>query len=129
MGLDIDPQLAFENASRIAATARENRNTVRMDMEQSCFVDPTLAIYRRLRERYDNVGFVLQSYLYRSRDDLLSTLPLEPNLRIVKGAYLEPPSVAYPKKADVDRNYIELHGAGALTRRLHGDRDARSQNR
>jgi proline dehydrogenase len=108
VGLDIDPELAFDNAARIAATAQENRNTVRMDMEQSCFVDPTLAIYRRLGERYDNVGFVLQSYLYRSSDDLVAALPLEPNLRIVKGAYLEPPSVAYPKKADVDRNYVEL---------------------
>lgn len=108
VGLDIDPELAFENASRIAAAAREGGNTIRMDMEQSRFVDSTIAIYRRLRDRFDNVGFVLQSYLYRSRDDLLAALPLEPNLRIVKGAYLEPPSVAFPKKADVDRNYVEL---------------------
>jgi proline dehydrogenase len=108
VGLDIDPELAFENAARIAAAARDGGNTVRMDMEQSHCVDPTLAIYRRLRERFDNIGFVLQSYLYRSREDLLAVLPLEPNLRIVKGAYLEPPSIAYPKKSDVDRNYIEL---------------------
>ncbi|MBV8498476.1 MAG: proline dehydrogenase family protein [Candidatus Eremiobacteraeota bacterium] len=108
VGLDIDPELAFENASRIAAAARDGGATIRMDMEQSRCVDPTLAIYRRLRETFDNVGFVLQSYLYRSRDDLLAALPLEPNLRIVKGAYLEPPSIAYAKKSDVDRNYVEL---------------------
>jgi proline dehydrogenase len=108
VGLDVDPELAFENASRIAAAALGGGNTIRMDMEQSRCVDPTIAVYRRLRERFDNVGFVLQSYLYRSREDLLAALPLEPNLRIVKGAYLEPPSIAYPKKSDVDRNYIEL---------------------
>jgi proline dehydrogenase len=108
VGLDIDPELAFENAARIATAAQENRNTVRMDMEQSRYVDPTLEIYRRLRERHDNAGFVLQSYLYRSHADLTAMLPLEPNVRIVKGAYLEPASVAYPHKADVDRNYLEL---------------------
>jgi proline dehydrogenase len=108
VGLDIDPELAFENAARIATAAQENGNTVRMDMEQSRYVDATLSIYRRLRERFDNVGFVLQSYLYRSRADLAAALPLNPNVRIVKGAYLEPASVSYPHKADVDRNYLEL---------------------
>jgi len=108
VGLDIDPELAFENAAGIALAAQENGNTVRMDMEQSRYVDATLSIYGRLRERFDNVGFVLQSYLYRSRADLAAMLPLEPNVRIVKGAYLEPASVAYPQKADVDRSYVEL---------------------
>jgi proline dehydrogenase len=108
VGLDIDPELAFENASRIAATALECGNTVRTDMEQSRYVDATLAIHRRLRERYANVGFVLQSYLYRSRADLESMLPLAPNVRIVKGAYLEHPDVAYPRKRDVDSSYVQL---------------------
>jgi proline dehydrogenase len=108
VGLDIDPDLAFENADRIAASAAAHGNTVRMDMEQSRYVDATLRIYRRLRERYDGVGFVLQSYLYRSVADLRAMLPLRPNVRIVKGAYLEPPDVAYPQKSDVDRNYLEL---------------------
>jgi proline dehydrogenase len=108
VGLDIDSQLAFENASRIAAAASEGGRTVRMDMEQSRYVEPTLAIYRRLRERHDNVGFVLQSYLYRSENDLQAMLPLAPNVRIVKGAYLEPPDVAYPRKDDVDANYLKL---------------------
>jgi proline dehydrogenase len=108
VGLDIDPELAFENASRIAEAARESGKTVRMDMEQSRYVDRTLTIYRRLRERYDNVGFVLQSYLYRSGADLAEMLPLAPNVRIVKGAYLEPPGVAYPRKREVDENYRKL---------------------
>jgi proline dehydrogenase len=108
VGLDIDPELAFQNASRIADAARQHGNSMRTDMEQSRYVDATLAIHRRLRERYDNVGFVLQSYLYRSEADLRAMLPLGPNVRIVKGAYLEPASEAYANKSDVDRNYLQL---------------------
>jgi proline dehydrogenase len=108
VGLDIDAELAFENASRIADAAAASGKTVRMDMEQSRYVDPTLSIYRWLRERHDNVGFVLQSYLYRSAGDLTAALALAPNVRIVKGAYLESPDVAYPRKHDVDENYLKL---------------------
>jgi proline dehydrogenase len=82
-------------------------------MEQSQYVDATLRIYRRLREAgLDRVGTVLQSYLYRTPGDLEALLPLEPNLRIVKGAYLEPEAVAYPRKEDVDASY------GALLERM-----------
>jgi proline dehydrogenase len=78
-------------------------------MEQSQFVDATLRIYRRLRdEGFDNVGTVLQAYLYRTPADIESLLPLAPNLRLVKGAYLETPDVAYPRKADVDAAYARL---------------------
>ena len=78
-------------------------------MEESARVEPTLRIYRRLREAgHDNVGAVLQSYLYRSEADLAALLPLAPNLRLVKGAYLEPPEVAYPEKSDVDAAYVRL---------------------
>ncbi|MBV8636639.1 MAG: proline dehydrogenase family protein [Candidatus Eremiobacteraeota bacterium] len=108
VGLDIDPNLAYENAARIAQTARDGGNTMRLDMEQSRYVDATLATYRRLCGRFDNVGFVMQSYLYRSVDDLTSMLPLQPNVRLVKGAYLEPPDVAYSSKSDVDANYMRL---------------------
>ncbi len=108
VGLDIDSELAYENAARIAQTARDGGNTMRLDMEQSRYVDASLAMYRRLRERFDNVGFVLQSYLYRSADDLTAMLPLHPNVRLVKGAYLEPPDVAYSSKAEVDANYLRL---------------------
>jgi proline dehydrogenase len=108
VGLDIDPELAFENASRIAQTAQETGNSMRLDMEQSRYVDATLAIHRRLRERFGCVGFVLQSYLRRSMDYLREALPMQPNVRLVKGAYLEPPEIAFPAKADVDRNYVAL---------------------
>jgi len=106
LGLDIDPELAYENAARVAQTAAETQQTMRLDMEQSRYVDPTLAMYRRLRERFTNVGCVLQSYLFRSEDDL-RTLS-SPNVRIVKGAYLEPPEIAYPRKSDVDEAYVRL---------------------
>jgi proline dehydrogenase len=78
-------------------------------MEQSEHVDATLRIYERLRGAgHENVGTVLQSYLYRSPSDLERLLPLRPNLRIVKGAYLEPAAIAYPEKRDVDGAYLAL---------------------
>jgi proline dehydrogenase len=109
LGLDVDEELGYENVARVVQRAAELGTFIRIDMEYSALVDPTLRIYRRLREAgLDNVGAVLQSYLYRTPDDLESLLPLAPNLRIVKGAYLEPESVAYPKKADVDAAYLRL---------------------
>ena len=108
VGLDLDPQLAYDNAARIAETALQTGNTMRMDMEQSRYVDATLATYRRLRERYANVGLVLQSCLRRSGADLSALLPLRPNVRVVKGAYLETPAIAYPRKRDVDAGYLRL---------------------
>ena len=105
LGLDIDEELAYENVRRVAGRG----SFIRIDMEQSAYVDATLRIYRRLREDgLDNVGTVLQAYLYRTEDDLASLLPLRPNLRLVKGAYLEPTEVAYPQKADVDAAYVRL---------------------
>jgi proline dehydrogenase len=109
LGVDIDEELACVNVKRVVERAAELGNFIRIDMEYSALVDPTLRIYRRLRESgLDNVGTVLQSYLYRTHDDLESLLPLAPNLRLVKGAYLEPESVAYPKKEDVDASYLRL---------------------
>jgi proline dehydrogenase len=108
VGLDIDPELALDNAAGIAESARRTGNTVRLDMEQSAYVDATLATYRRLRERLENIGFVLQSYLFRSRSDLEAMLPLRPNVRLVKGAYLEPAAIAFARKHDVDANYLRL---------------------
>jgi proline dehydrogenase len=105
LGLDIDEDLAYENVRRVV----QRGSFIRIDMEQSAYVDATLRIYRRLREDgFANVGTVLQSYLYRTEEDLRSLLPLDPNLRLVKGAYLEPPNVAFPQKADVDAAYVRL---------------------
>jgi len=128
LGLDIDEELAFENVKRVVERAAELDNFVRIDMEYSGLVDATLRTYRRLREAgLDNVGTVLQSYLYRTPEDLESLLPLEPNLRLVKGAYLEPESVAYPKKPDVDAAYLRLverslQGGGYTAVATHDER-------
>ena len=116
LGLLIDEELAYENVGALVDHAAERGNFVRIDMEHSSVVDATLRIYRRLRESgRDNVGCVLQAYLYRTPSDLDALLPLGPNLRLVKGAYLEPPEIAYPKKADVDDAYRRL-----LERALQG---------
>lgn len=115
LGLTVEEELAYANVERLVRRAEALGTFVRIDMEQSAYVDATLAIYERLREAgYTNVGTVLQSYLYRSPDDLERLLPLEPNLRIVKGAYLEPSEVAYPDKRDVDAAYVRLVERGLL---------------
>ena len=109
LGLDLGEEVAYTNVERLVTRARELGNFVRIDMESSAYTEATLAIYRRLREAgHDNVGTVLQSYLYRTPDDLEALLPLQPNLRLVKGAYLEPPEVAHQDKSDVDAAYVRL---------------------
>ncbi|MFV1987133.1 MAG: proline dehydrogenase family protein [Gemmatimonadota bacterium] len=107
LGLDQDPTLVFDNASRLATSA-EGRGTLWVDMEGSGYTEPTLELYRALKRRHDNVGLCLQSYLRSAPDDLDSLLDLAPRIRLVKGAYAEPPDVAFPDKADVDRAYREL---------------------
>lgn len=109
LGLDIDAALALENVMQVADCAKRLQNTMRLDMEQSAYVDRTLELYRALKARgYRNVGFVLQSALRRSMNDLEALLPLETNVRIVKGAYLEPASIAFSDKRDVDAHYLRL---------------------
>jgi proline dehydrogenase len=109
LGLEIDEELAYRNVRALIEHAGARDNFIRIDMEQSEFVDATLRIYKRLRnDGLENVGTVLQSYLYRTPQDLDELLPLAPNLRLVKGAYLEPASVAYEEKAEVDAAYGKL---------------------
>src|SRR5205823_2317313 len=110
LGLALDQALAKRNVQRIARAAADNHNGfVEIDMEDSHYVDATLAAYRHLRdEGHRNVRIALQAYLYRTENDLRSLLDVGANVRIVKGAYLEPESVAYPSKSDVDRNYERL---------------------
>jgi len=113
LGLAFDEEVAYTNVERLVARAGELGTFLRVDMEQSDYVEVTLRIYERLRDAgHDSVGTVLQSYLYRTPDDLERLLPRAPNLRIVKGAYLEPDSIAYPEKQDVDRAYLELMQRG-----------------
>jgi proline dehydrogenase len=96
------------NLQRIIEAAQAARNFVWIDMEDSNYTDATLDLYRELRPQYANVGLCLQSYLYRTAADLESLLPLSPAIRLVKGAYREPPDRAFPRKPDVDSNFMQL---------------------
>ncbi len=108
LGLDLRPELALENARRIATAARLAGAFVRVDMEDSPRIDQTIEVFRALRAEFFNVGLVIQSMLLRSEKDLENLSDLKPNLRIVKGAYLEPAGVAYPDKNAVDMAYRRL---------------------
>lgn len=102
-----------------AADGGDPRPLVWIDMEGSEWVDPTLRIFRELRARHPNLGICLQAYLHRTPDDIRDLMPLEPAVRLVKGAYREPPDVALPRKRDVDARYVEL-AAALLRARLEG---------
>ena len=107
LGLDLSRDFCFENFERIIQ--QENGNSiVWVDMEASNYVDITLELYRRALKNFSNVGICLQAYLYRTKKDLADLLPLKPSIRLVKGAYKEPASIAFPKKSDVDENYFTL---------------------
>jgi len=109
LGLDLDAGVCQRNLDRIVDHAERVGNTpVWIDMESSPYVDPTLKLFRTSREKSRGVGLAMQAYLYRTAKDLESLLPLGPAVRIVKGAYLEPPEVAYPKKSDVDESFYRL---------------------
>ena len=108
LGLDVDKELCFRNLQRLIERADACNNLVWIDMESSPYVDPTLDLFRRARALSPRVGIALQAYLYRTAKDVESLVPLGSAIRLVKGAYLEPPSVAYPKKADVDQNFYAL---------------------
>jgi proline dehydrogenase len=108
LGLKLDENMAVDNLRQILQRAAQYGNRVRVDMEESAVLDTTLDIYRRLRhgDGLQNVGVVLQSYLYRTDDDLRQLIPQGAWFRLVKGAYKEPPTIAYPAKADVDAAYV-----------------------
>lgn len=108
LGLDIDESLCLGNIRRIVEAAKAKNNFVRIDMEDSSKTDATLRIFFKLREEFDNVGIVLQSYLYRTEKDLEAVLAAGGRVRLCKGAYDEPESVAFPQKRDVDANFISL---------------------
>ena len=110
LGLKLDPALAQDNLRLLLERARQYNNKVRIDMEESALVDVTLKIYHTLRfqERFDNVGVVIQAYLYRSEADVQQLVDEGAWVRLCKGAYMEPADIAYPAKADTDANYVRL---------------------
>lgn len=106
IGLGLDESLCAQNLERILTRADELGNFVRIDMEDTPFTDKTISLYCQMRKRgYKNVGIALQSYLYRTESDARKLLEDKTPVRLVKGAYQEPPDKAFPKKADVDANY------------------------
>jgi len=108
LGLDLDKELCFRNLQRLVARADARGNFVWIDMESSPYVDPTLDLFRRARAQSPRVGIALQAYLHRTAKDVETLVPLGAAIRLVKGAYLEPASIAFPKKADVDSNFYSL---------------------
>jgi proline dehydrogenase len=109
LGLLLDEDLCRENLLRILRRARELHTFIRIDMEDSPFTERTMQIYDFARSRgFDNIGIVIQSYLYRSEDDICHIAENHGRVRLCKGAYDEPAVVAFPRKADVDANYDKL---------------------
>jgi proline dehydrogenase len=108
LGLDLDADSCLANVQRLVERAKELGNFLWIDMEGTPYTDATLQLYRRVRAQHPNVGVCLQAYLYRTENDLADLLPLAPAIRLVKGAYNEPPELAYPRKKDVDENFFRL---------------------
>jgi proline dehydrogenase len=109
-GLEIDPELAYRNARTVVEDASRRGNFVRIDMEASNVTQATIDIFKRLRAEFglNDVGIVLQSYLRRTYTDAVDLLKIPARIRICKGAYNEPPEVAFPDKRDVDDNYVRV---------------------
>jgi proline dehydrogenase len=109
-GLELDPELAYNNARAVVEDAARRGNFVRVDMESSAVTQVTIDIFKRLRAEFglNDVGIVLQSYLRRTYDDAQQLVKLPARIRICKGAYNEPPEVAFPDKKDTDVNYIRV---------------------
>jgi proline dehydrogenase len=131
LGLDLSPELCHTKLTQLVEHAGA-ASVVWIDMESSPYVDVTLELFRRARAIHDNVGVCLQAYLYRTETDLAALLPLGPAIRLVKGAYREPASIAYARKKDVDENYFALacelfnakiqHGKGRIALATHDRR-------
>lgn len=108
MGLDISKELCLSNMKNILSVAREKNILIRIDMEDYAHLELTLDVFEQLKNEYENVGLVLQSYLYRSLDDLKKLIPEKTNLRLVKGAYKESSRVAFEDKKEVDLNFVKM---------------------
>ena len=108
MGLDIDPEYCYQNMVKIIGQAREHGNFVRIDMEGSPHTQRTLDLFNRLREKFDDVGLVIQAYLFRSEKDIQDLNRIKAKVRLCKGAYKEPKEIAIKKTKDLRANYIKL---------------------
>lgn len=109
LGLRIDKEVCYQNLKEIVKKAHQLNNFVRIDMEDSTCTDDTLMFYRRIRKEFDNVGTVIQAYLKRSKDDVQQLIEEGiANLRLCKGIYIEPPSIAFQDKNQIRDNFVEM---------------------
>ena len=108
VGLDIDAKVAYANLERLARAAAKARSFLWIDMEGSAYTQATLDLYIQLRPHHPRTGICLQAYLYRTVEDVVRLMEVKPAIRLVKGAYAEPPDRAYKARKDVDANYLAL---------------------
>ncbi len=108
MGLVLSPDVCVDNMRQIARKAKATGTSVTIDMEDSTLTQATLNVFKTLREEFDNIGIVIQSYLYRSEEDTKALIAMGATVRLCKGAYKEPSNLAFPQKKDVDANYLKL---------------------
>jgi len=108
LGFDISFEKTFEFFKEIVLKANNYNNAVFIDIEDSSYVDKTIDFYRKIKSEFDNVGLCLQAYLYRTQNDIEKMMDINPWIRLVKGAYNEPPNIAFKEKNKVDENFFEL---------------------
>ena len=106
LGLNIDLEFAYQQIKEIVAKAKEYGNFVRIDMEDSSCTDKTITVFKRLREEFDNVGIVLQSYLKRTHSDVVELNKINSNYRLCKGIYIEPAEIAFKDRQSVRDSYV-----------------------
>lgn len=108
LGLDIDVKMCEGYTLELAAKAQASGSFLWIDMEDSAYVDRTIDLYKKVKARYPDTGLAIQAYLFRTPKDIADLMSVKPVIRLVKGAYAEPPHIAFPRKADTDRAYYEL---------------------
>ncbi|HWE62251.1 MAG TPA: proline dehydrogenase family protein [Chloroflexota bacterium] len=108
MGLDLGEYIVLDDARRLLDRAAALDGFIRIDMEASAYTARTIELFSELRQQYQNVGIVLQAYLYRSMDDLRAMVSIGARVRLVKGAYREPPHISFRRKRDTDRNFVRM---------------------
>ncbi len=111
LAMDRSPSACLEFTMALAAEAEATGSVLWLDMEDHTYVDRTLELYEAVKRAHPSTGLALQAYLYRTEDDLARLAPLNPVIRLVKGAYAEPAAVAYPRKSDTDAAYARLAGS------------------
>jgi proline dehydrogenase len=120
LGLDLSPEFCEGQLLSIVERAASSGNFLRVDMEGSAYTERTIDVVKKVRSRSPAIGTVIQAYLYRSEQDIQDLLSIGCRIRLCKGAYKEPPQVAYPKKEDVDANYVKLVRLLLLSGFYHG---------